>query len=280
MPFIGFAKKNLVMGGLLSDADVEVQDLYFTLEGPPGYGAADVLFVKGELKLLTGDQETVEQWWSCGSSNDIVPGDADGKPVNQAYRAIPAKDGTSPSFKTGSNWGYMAGSLEDQKFPVDKMEAGDLSVFKTLQMHVKRFVPKREGLEKVEGKRDPSTLICERILKLPGEKAPAKATRAKAVAATAVATAVATAATVAAAPAPAPVADVDVDALAVESFRKLIAEAKGPLDLNSARGQLFRNMQKSHPAEIRNRVIQKLADEEWLVTNGFAVEGGSLTQLG
>lgn len=247
-----FAPKDFVAGGLIGDIDVEIESACFTDEPPPEYGES-ALFLRADLKdLATGEVYT--QYWSAGKKAlDSFNISADG------YRAIP-KSGEA-RFIRGSKFHTFVQSLVDAGFPEGKCNS--LSNLLRLQMHViQKADEARPGMRQREEDRDRprTTLICERILKMPGEKSKPAAKK------------VASPAAPAAGEENGEAENQDLSAVAVEKLTAVISA--GPAEgtkIHTARAKVFQQAQKLG-AEDRTAILKMVSDPEWLAENGFAYD--------
>jgi hypothetical protein len=267
MPNVSCSPKDFVQGGLISDIDVLVEDIRFTLNGPPNYGVPDRIFAKAQFKNLSSEEgESMEQWWACGSSNDFTPTD-DEMDVNPV-------SGKS-HFTKGSNWHVFLDSLERCGFPVAKLETVGIASIKGAKMHIVRTTVKREGLSSTrDDGREQSTVVCSKLISISGEKAvrvPKVAAAPKPAAAQTAGTAqpAAQAATQPAA------AAIDLDELARKCLAESITSEGGMLPKATVRLSLFQKL-AGQPADVRNQVGSRVVSEEWLMSNGFGLQDGMI----
>src|ERR1039458_2913544 len=155
-------------GGLIDDVDVEISRARFVeydFEGKIEGGAASLCLL---LQLKDADGTEHAQYYSAGNLTYFVPSE---DPKNQDLNGITiVKVGDKDNLNGGTNCAIMLNSLVQAGFPEDKLDAGDVRVLEGLNGHVNRVPqPKRTGLAKREGQRDPMVLIFTKIISLPGE---------------------------------------------------------------------------------------------------------------
>lgn len=257
---ISFHPDDAVSGGLINDVDVEVESSEFTVDGPEGYTESS-LFLKWSLKDLQSGEVT-DQWWSAGK---------------QAYENFTPSDDGRFLLPTGgkdhlikdSNFMLLMESLTGKGYP--KNLCSDAGAMRGLQLHVVRVPLKaRPGMSAPNTDRERTVLVCERIIRLPGEK-----TRGKGAAAPAAGKAkpVAAASPAAESPAPAVAAEAngEVSELAADALRKVLEANSNTLELKQVRAQVFRALQSKTVAE-RNEAIKLVTDADWLTNQGFLVD--------
>ena len=154
-------------GGLLDDVNVELTKPRFEMWDYQGKIANPVPALVIDL-VPQGDDEDAEpvmQAWSMGSAKDFVPS-KDGKKLN------PIGSRTAPN--SSSNGMLFISSLVNSGFPEDTIE-DDIDFMEGTVAHVQRQpAPKRPGLVRKEGDREPTYLAVTEIISLPGEKAKKK----------------------------------------------------------------------------------------------------------
>ena len=252
--------EDFVAGGLINDVDVEVESAEFTTEGPPNY-TVDALFFKASLKTLA-DGQIVDQWWSCGAKakDDFTPSD-DGRFL------LPTGPSGAKALVKGSNFHVFVESLVGKGFTGPGRVCGDAATYKGIQMHlVQQVLKDRPGMTQSREGRTNQVLVCERIIKLPGEKAKRAATPAAKAA---------PAAGAKSAPAPEPATtgtdNGDLSELAASTLQSVLAANEGTLAKKAVRAQVFRAMQASKTDE-RNEVLKLISDQSWLEAHDFLVD--------
>jgi hypothetical protein len=297
--FTSLDPADAVRGGLISDVDVMVKDIVWTKETPVGYTSREPnYFIKGYLELIEDPNVVEEVWWSAGSMKAHTPCDDNGEPVEESYRL------TGGPLMQGSNAVTFLDSLKACGFPTDKLKSANLKELVGLEMHVIRKVIEREGLQRAprdDGRSPAGTVVCQKIIRVPGEKRAAKAKPAaasaaaqaaaaskpaaavKPAAATTAATTTATAATTAK-PAGTPAVSTAVStAVNIEELAALVLTGMMPtngdvLPVADARLQANRILFSQHKLGLsdRNKVIETMLDPAWLEGQGVLVEGETL----
>jgi len=241
-------------GGLIQDVDVEIIGGRYTLEPPEGYTQKDRIFAELDLKVLDTDEETT-QYWSAGKNSDFTPS-------ANSLEAVPT--GSRTALNDNSNFAIFILNLVNCEFP-KKLLTDSLDCLFGTQIHVVRIpAPEREGLVGGKGKDDgrkPQILVPNRLIKLPGEKAKAGARKKGAASATSATPAAST-----------PVADLDPESEALLAVTEIMAEGKAmPIPLLKA--ACIRRHMKTDTA-VRNQIVAKAGDADWLAAQGFTVEAG------
>jgi uncharacterized protein YdbL (DUF1318 family) len=261
---------DFVVGGLLSDVDVEVLEAQYTLDAPEHYKADKApLFVRFKMKdLTTGGQ--AEQYWSSGSAADFIPSQ-DGNfvlanPDNPAVTAL----------RKSSNWYAMLNSLRTNGgMPKGYLNGpSGLAALKGLKFHaIQAPAPERAGLERKESKYAPTILICSKVL--PGaapwdKKGTKTGTPGRAVAS----------------PVTAPVGVTqpaaadngtagDADSVIAAALKAVIEATteKSIVGLNEAAKDTYKHLAQVVKAsnDVRNAAAKKVRDSAWLEANGFLV---------
>lgn len=158
---------------LFDNIDATITNAQFTKEAPDNYEAAGspIFFV---LTLAgAGDEDRYAQSYSLGAkAGDEFTISGDG------FGLIPVDD-TVTSIRKGSKFDTLKCSFENEGVPSTVFENGDMSKLIGLFAHYKRVNdPERNfsgGSPRKESKFKPQTLICVKVLSLPGEAAPGKA---------------------------------------------------------------------------------------------------------
>lgn len=254
---------DFIRGGLLNDVDVEVTAAVFCTWDYGMSNIEPVLALRMDLKDMESG-EVVQQYWSAGAANQFVIIDEDGE--GGAEEGPQFGSATKEGVNDSANVSHLFVSLKNNGFPRDKLVQFNCANIIGLQGHVVRDqAPKRQGLkdQSQEGDREKTILVFSKIIKLPWDKkkkAPKKTAARK------------TAGTKAA-PASEPEGDDGTTALGVEVVTALL-EAEGSLELKKLKVTTLRHMAKTKTgtAPQRNPVAQMVANEEWLLENGFMVE--------
>jgi hypothetical protein len=155
-------------GGLLGDVDVTFVSCEFLLWDYNGNSPNSVPAFKAELEV-DGQEEHVEQYFSCGKDTDWEPSE-DGKSL------VPI--GKATGLNKNCNFAMLVNSMIEAGFPADKID-NDCSIFEGLVAHVVRVPePKRPGLvrqPRADGKEYEKTImVVDSIIKLPWEGKNAK----------------------------------------------------------------------------------------------------------
>jgi hypothetical protein len=290
--FTSYAAEDFVQGGLIDDVDVAIKDIVFTLDAPPEYHSPDPVFgVRAWLSMLENPDEVVEQWWSCGTRKAHHPCTPEGELVNEGPYL------TGGQLMRNSNFHEFEKSMQHEGFPKALADTGDLRHMIGVEIHVQRKTIKREGLAGAprDDGRAPQTLICTKLIHMPGEKRVAKSKpAASAVAARPAAAAsaarprtaaTATAAAPTAPPAtaapvapPATPAEFNASVVAVEILSNML-EAN-PAGISLAAAKLAANTELVHTYQTsllnRNKVVALLFAPAWLEEQGVRIEGEAL----
>lgn len=170
------AKDTREAGSLPSDFDATITSAQFTKEAPDGYNAeGNPIF--GVIKFLQdGDgaeeERTVVQSYSLGAkAGDEFTISDDG------FGLIPSDDSVT-STRKGSKFDLWKCSLENEGVPQTITETGDLSKFVGVKGHWRRvddakLLGKAREFgddKKSKSKFPPQTLVCVKLINLPGEK--------------------------------------------------------------------------------------------------------------
>ena len=157
--------KDQVKGGLIQDVDATLTSIRFKEYTYPS-GQITIAAV-GALTLDAGDE--YEQVWSVGSPEEWEIED-DGEMVGNRNGKTGIND--------NSNFGMFARELEPAGFPMNKLDS-KISILDGLKAHwIRKAQPKRAGLQGAD-ERERTTLVPEKIIKLPWEKDKATATKGK-----------------------------------------------------------------------------------------------------
>jgi hypothetical protein len=260
---------DFIRGGLLNDVDVEVTAAVFCTWA---YGRSDiepVLALRMELKDMESG-ETVDQYWSAGAANQFVIIDEDGE--GGAEEGPQFGSATKEGVNDSANVSHLFVSLKNNGFPRDELVQFHCKSIIGLQGHVVRNqAPKRQGLKDQpgEGDREKTILVFSKIIKMPGDKkrkAPKKTVARKPVGTKTTGTTKSE-----------PEGDDGTTVVGKEVITALL-EAEGSLELKKLKIITLRYMasNKVGAAPQRNPVAQMVANEEWLLENGYMVEDGTV----
>ena len=279
--FTSFDPSDAVRGGLISDVDVLVKDLLWTLEPPEEYHSREPnYFLKGYLVPIEDPNVVEEVWWSAGTCKAHTPCNDLGEPQNEGYRL------TGGPMIQGSNALLFIKSLKDCGIDASpgshRIASGDLKQLVGLEMHVIRKVIEREGLQRApreDGRTPAGIVLCQKIIRVPGEKRAAKPKPAAAASAAAAARPAAAAAKpLAATKTVAAAGSVDTESLAGMVLADMLAANPGGLPVADARIQANRALFSQHKLSLpdRGKVIDIMLDPAWLETQGVLLEGETL----
>jgi hypothetical protein len=258
VPFVSLNPDDFVQGGLSNDVDAEITEAEFTMWDYNGALSEPQLFVRMELKVEGGD--VVENYWSAGK--DFAPDEKGERPV---------PTGSSQFLRKNSNFDALMNSLVNNcSLPKQKLnEPGGIKLLHGASLHWVRVpAPERIGLERAEGARKPTILIAMKVNSWPWDKGKKKAP-AKPAATGAAPTAASTTAPSAA----------DVSAKAKTGLDAVLGKVEGgSMKLSEAKVAVFRDT-ANEDKEIRNAIVRILGDEEWLVANGFILDGENVVKM-
>ena len=267
---VSWAPADFAAGGLLNDVDVEIESAEWTTEGPPNY-TASAMFAKMSLKILS-DGNIVDQWWSAGAKalEHFTPSD-DGRFL------IPSGPGGASQLMKGSNFNLFVESLVGKGFHESK--CNDMLNLKSLQMHViQQTITTRPGMTAGKDGRDSLVMLCERIIKLPGDRVRGRAAvPVKPITGKPATTTTTTPAPDAEPSAPDNTVDPEYAALALETLRAVLTGAPdSTMERKLARVKVFSAIKNRKTVE-RNAVLELLGDNEWLAANGFLADETTVT---
>jgi len=284
--FTSFDPADAVRGGLITDVDVLIKDLLWTMDAPPDYHSREPsYFLKGYLTPIEDPNVVEEVWWSAGTCKAHTPCGELGEPQNEGYRL------TGGPMIQGSNALLFIKSLQscgiDAAPGSHRIASGDLRQLIGIEMHVIRKVIEREGLQRApreDGRTQAGVVLCQKIIRIPGEKRAAKTKPAAAASAAAAAAkpAAASAAALSAAAlstAAAPVAKAgDTESMASVVLADMMLGKPDGLTASDARIQANRILFSIHKLGLtdRERVIAVMLDPAWLETQGVLLEGETL----
>lgn len=290
--FTSFDPADAVRGGLISDVDVLIKDILWTLDPPEEYHSREPnYFLKSYLVLIEDPNVVEEVWWSAGTCKAHTPCNEEGEPQNEGYRL------TGGPMIQGSNALLFIKSLKDCGIDAApgsrRIASGNLKQLVGLEMHVIRKVIEREGLQRApreDGRTPAGVVLCQKIIRIPGEKRAAKpkpaaaaaaATAARPAAAAAAAARPAASAKPSAAAAATPGAAVDIESLAGIALADMMAAKPEGLLSSDAKVQANRFLFQKHQLSLadRTRVIEIMLDPVWLESQGVLLEGESLVLM-
>lgn len=289
--FTSFDPADAVRGGLISDVDVLVKELVWTLDSPPEYHSREPnYFLKGYLTLIEDPNVVEEVWWSAGTRKNHTPCNDGGEPQDEGYRLT-----GGPMIQNSNAYLFMDSIKKcgiDAAPGSHRMASGNLKQLIGLEMHVIRKVIERDGLQRApreDGRTPAGVVVCQKIIRVPGEKRAPKSKPAAAAASAAAATPSArpaatakpAASTAAARPtsaaAPAPTA-VDTASLAGTVLADMMDAKPEGLLVTDAKVQANRVLFSQHKLSLadRSKVIELMLDPAWLETQGVLLEGETL----
>jgi hypothetical protein len=162
---------------LFDNVDATITNIQLTKEAPDNYEAAGSPIFGVVSLLLDGDGPEDDRKQTQSYSLGAKAGEE--FTISQdGYGLIPTSDDFVATRK-GSKWDAFKSSLENEGVPSTVFEAGDMSKLIGLRGHFKRVNdPERNfgegGGKRKESKFKPQTLLCVKLLSLPGEKAVGK----------------------------------------------------------------------------------------------------------
>lgn len=266
-----------VRGGLMDNVDVEVTESIFKVwdydpNDAGGGSGPDTLALKLTMKDMQSGEETY-QFWSGGDPSMFTILDENDNPGQDigVKVASEVKDG----FNDSTNVAIFVKSLTNAGFPKDRLDDFKSTLLVGLQMHVVRSpAPTRTGLDQPPAQegRGKTILTCSSIIKLPWEKAKKGTTKKTGATKKAKGTTKKTA--------PAAASDEDVNELG-KLVVAAVLEANGTVPLGKIKIESLKYMSKNKVAEApqRNPIAVMVADEEWLLVNGFMVEDETVMSL-
>ncbi len=245
---------------LPSDFDAAITAATFTKEPPDNYTAeGNPIFAVITFKRedLTGDEATVIQSYNLGGkAGDEFTISSDG------YGLIPTGDEFS-AIRKGSKFDLFKCSLENEGVSKSVTGAGSLQAFIGLKAHWRRVEDakllgkaREFGDDKRKSKFPPQTLVCVKLISMPGEKGKGATTTASAPASNGHAT------------------EGDLDTLAGQYLLEVIGLAK---DKQIQRSQITLLLQKAiekanpGPQNRRVEICKRAVEEEFLL--GLAASG-------
>lgn len=145
-------------GGLLDNVDVVWKNPRFEMWDYAGKGPSIPTLA---IDLETDEGEPVTQYWSAGNAEDF-------KPSTNGMKLVPIGASSGPTKST--NLHHLLKSLKEAGFPKEKMVAGTVDVYEGLKCHMVRVKTDRKGLPPTGKKFEPTVLVVDAIISLPGEE--------------------------------------------------------------------------------------------------------------
>ena len=248
MEGLSLKPSDATVGGFLDDVDVTIAEARFTVWDYQGKAAPTIA-----LRVSFEDQEggTHQQYYSCGDPTKLHPS-TDGRAIVALVPGV--------GINQGTNAIAFISSLVNAGFPEDRL-TNDVQIFDGLQCHVNQVAqPKRPGLK---DQKDKTYLLVTKILRLPWEAAPPKASRGAPKTNARPTPVPAPVATTAPTPSPAPVGEASGER--VEKARgvvlQVLMEKGGTLAKTKLPTECFRAM--ANDAD-RNAVVQLVFQEGFL----------------
>lgn len=158
-------------GGLVDDVDAEFTNCKFMRTDYGGKSDQEVTVFSSELKFAdedTGEEQEVEQMWSCGHA-DLVPSEDGETEAEEGPYLI--NIGKAKGVNASSNFGMLVSSISMAGFPGDRFD-GSAACMNGLVAHVQRVEIERKGLKKKKGEEDRKheVLTVTNIISMPWEK--------------------------------------------------------------------------------------------------------------
>src|ERR1700680_4328506 len=163
---------------LFDNIDATVTNIQFTKEAPDNYEAAGSPIFGVVSLLLDGDGDEADRKQTQSYSLGAKAGEE--FTISQdGYGLVPVSDDFVATRK-GSKWDTFKTSLENEGVPTGIFEAGDMSKLIGLRGHFKGMKDPERNFGEGAGKREeskfkPKTLLCDKVLSLPGETPVGKA---------------------------------------------------------------------------------------------------------
>ena len=144
-------------GGLIDDVDATITDIRFIMTD---YDGAITDMVPVAKILFDVDGEEQEQLFSVGGKGDFAPDE-----TGLGLVALKSKS----TLTKKSKFGMLMGSLVEAGFPLNKMDAENVSYLVGLDGHFERKPVEFKGLKKTSDKEN-TVLICTKINTLPWDQ--------------------------------------------------------------------------------------------------------------
>jgi len=149
-------------GGLVDDFDGILSDMRFIMTDYEGAMANPVPVCKVVFDI---DGEETTTLYSVGGQGDFIPDDT-GHGLNKVR--------SKSTLTKTSKFILLCNSLIEAGFPLNKMDARDISPIIGTVGHFLRKAVEYRGLKKKEGDRETTVLVCTKILQLPWEAGKSK----------------------------------------------------------------------------------------------------------
>ncbi len=242
-------------GGLLNDVNLKWANVGFVLWDYNGKTPTKSPALK--ITLVDEDGEESEQYWSAGDAKNWVPS-PDGKRL-QAVSSVEKQN-------ISTNMGILIKSLVDSGFD-ESLIKDDVSIFEGLVAHMIQVpAPKRGGTvvraPRADGRTfEPTIMVVDRIVTMPGEKRAAR----RGVASTRT-SAASTSTTVASAPA----SDGQLATTAIAILKKILEDNLGAHPDGLLKAELPRLVFNELRADkvLRNSVTTLANDDDFLAGGG------------
>jgi len=210
---------------------------------------------------VEGEDDTHDQYYSMGSPKDFTPS-RDGKTLQAT--------GKAGNLNSGSNGMIFFGSIVNSGFPEDQLEGGDASALVGAVCHfIRQPAPRRPGMRPnaTPSDREPTILVVDQVISLPGEAAP----KAKAKAMGGKATATPKAAAKAKDP-----DEGDMEEGAVGAVMEVLGDKPDGVTRQQMPGLVFA---KVKDRQDRNAIVQLAFNEEFLSAVGrpWSYDDGKIT---
>jgi hypothetical protein len=200
--------------GLFDNVNAVITNVQFTTSAPDNYAAEGNPIFANVSFLIDGEGDEAERAVSQGYSLGATAGV--GYDVSEDGYGLIAKS-TDASLRKGSKWSTFVAALANEGFPKPILQAGDVSKIVGLHGSWKRIADKERSFQndrkQSTKKFPPSTLVCVKILGMPGAVSAAPTTT------------TATAST-------APAADFDLDTATFGYLAEVLAKKQGKVQRN------------------------------------------------
>jgi hypothetical protein len=202
--------------GLFDNVNAVITNVQFTTVAPDNYAAEGNPIFANVSFMIDGEGDEAERAVSQGYSLGATAGVH--YDVSEDGYGLIAKS-TDASLRKGSKWSTFVAALANEGFPKPILQAGDVSKIVGLHGSWKRIADKERSFQndrKQSAKKfPPSTLVCIKILGMPGAVGTVPTTT----------TATATATT-------APAADFDLDTATFGYLAEVLAKKQGKVQRN------------------------------------------------
>jgi len=144
-------------GGLIDDFDGVISDIRFTMTD---YGGSIQEKIPCARVVFDIDGEEDVSLYSVGGKGDFAPDD-----TGMGLIVLKSKG----TLTKKSKFGMLLGSIVKAGFPLNQMDAENIGYLVGLKGHFLRKVVEYKGLAKKKDEREPTVLLCTKVLELPGE---------------------------------------------------------------------------------------------------------------